>query len=424
VAFRKLAIIGGGAKAAAVCAKAACLRDTADIDLRVTVFECAALGAHWSGGHGYTDGEQLLCTPAERDSGFPYSSEAFGPEVAEAMQARFSWMAFAIQRQHYGTWVDQGRPAPNHRQFSEYIDFCITGSGAEVVSGEVTAIARAKNRWNVTYRNSGGVTVPSNGFHGVVVTGPGPAKSKLVRVSDSRIFDGVNFWRKPSAIQALANAAPNVPIAIVGSGGTAAAIAGWLVRAQVTNQVVILGRQPALYARADSFFENRTFSSPAIWESLSDSDRIAFTERLTRGAVWSNVLHELSRASNLNYLPGTTKIIRHEPESDPNGALLVEFTTSRDATVRSQIACVVVDATGFDPVWFSSLFEDGLRAQLEIEEDVLRVGLDSNLRLDLTVGRSVHAPMLSQVVSPAYTSLMALGSMADAVLEPYVTQLA
>ena len=57
---QEVAIIGGGAKAAAIAAKAAALRAARRADIHVTIFERHAIGAHWDGGHGYTDGTQPL----------------------------------------------------------------------------------------------------------------------------------------------------------------------------------------------------------------------------------------------------------------------------------------------------------------------------------------------------------------------------
>ena len=53
----EIAVIGGGAKAAALAAKAFALRRARIADIHVTVFEQSEIGAHWSGKRGYTDGE-------------------------------------------------------------------------------------------------------------------------------------------------------------------------------------------------------------------------------------------------------------------------------------------------------------------------------------------------------------------------------
>ena len=107
MAKQEIAVIGGGAKAVAIATKAACLRRTRTADVHVTIFERATIGAHWDGAHGYTDGLQPLCTPAERDLGFPYDETTFGPRVNISMQT-YSWMSYAAYRNgepDYADWV-------------------------------------------------------------------------------------------------------------------------------------------------------------------------------------------------------------------------------------------------------------------------------------------------------------------------------
>src|SRR3546814_4375817 len=72
---KTLAVIGGGPKAAAIVARAATLREllgAAKVP-DVLVFEKRAIGSAWSGDGGYSSGHLTLCSPAEKDVGFPYS---------------------------------------------------------------------------------------------------------------------------------------------------------------------------------------------------------------------------------------------------------------------------------------------------------------------------------------------------------------
>jgi len=423
VPSRKLAIVGGGAKAAAICAKAAVLRELAGLDIGVSVFERSALGAAWDGKHGFTDGEQRLCTPAERDIGYPYSQASFGPQIASAMQARFSWPAFAVLTGEYGEWIDKGRRRLPHARFAAYVDHCIRTSGATPLFGNVTRLQPQRSTWEIEYQDRDTSTpIRLDGFDAVVVTSTGPAKAKLPKPNDPRVLDGVTFWTAAPSVPGLAQSSDE-PIVIVGSGGTAAAIAAKLARMDVGRQIVILGTQPTLYARIDSFFENQMFRDAETWASLSSGDRRAFTDRLTRGAVWANVLEDLADA-DLVYRPGEAKQVRNEPPSDPAGELLIEFTTTAERKVtRHQPASVVIDATGFDASWFADLLPPALRDEVRGDDTRMRKDMDPSLMLPLAGSPPLHAPMLSQVVGPAYTSLMALGSLSDAILKPYVAAL-
>src|SRR3546814_18362589 len=73
---KTVAVIGGGPKAAAIVARAATLREllgAAKVP-DVLVFEKRAIGSARSGDGCYSSGHQTLCSPAEKDVGFPYST--------------------------------------------------------------------------------------------------------------------------------------------------------------------------------------------------------------------------------------------------------------------------------------------------------------------------------------------------------------
>ncbi len=417
----RIAVIGGGAKAAAICAKAASLRDVHGIDIQITVFERDEIGAHWSGGHGYTDGAQRLCTAAERDVGFPYSHDGFGARVAADMQARFSWAAFMVATERYADWVDMGRHRPSHAEFAEYLNFCITRSGAEIVHGDATFLEYSDDSWTVSYMDGIRWSFEARAdFDGVVITGIGPADSKIPsKIEDERVLDGETFWQSCATLPDVM-AGNEDQIVIIGSGGTAAATAGWLVRAGIRQQITILGTQATLYARADSAFENRAFRDLDVWKKLSYGDRLDFTNRLTRGAVWTTALDALNGARNVVYQPGRAQAVRYDPVGDPNGEILVEFTTSSNPTSRQYLAAsLVVDATGFDPFWFAKMLPSVWQHEVLGDKPRMQSAMSDSMELPLTGCRGLHAPMLSQIVSPSYSSLMALGAMSDALLKPY-----
>lgn len=422
MASTRIAVIGGGPKAAAICTKVACLRQLARQNIDVTIFEKNVIGAAWTGNHGYTDGQQQLCTPAERDVGFPYSRISFGEQIAHTMHKRFSWNTFAEETNRIANWVDRGRPRPTHVEFAEYISFCVAHSRAIVTAGNVTGLAPRDGRWEVRYESDPpGAKESENGFDAVVVTGSGPAKGIPGMPVDRRIYDGVSMWRNLGRIDAEVQVRGNNPVVIIGSGGTAAAAAAWLAKRRINTEIIILGSQAALYARSDSAFENRVFSDPGIWQALGANERKKFSERLIRGSVWDNVLDILGQARNVRYLPGRATRVRYEPPEDVNGEIMVEFaTTGQPGRNKLQPARLVIDATGFDATWFASLLPDAIRQQIVLDPDRMSRGMRLDLSLPLDGALPLHAPGISWVVSPAFTSLMALGDMSDAILRPYV----
>ena len=109
-----LAILGAGAKAVAVAAKASALRDMGVEVPDVIAVERTGVGANWQASGGWTDGAHRLGTSPEKDVGFPYRS-ALVPrrnrEVDERM-TRYSWQSYLIATASFAEWIDRGRPAP------------------------------------------------------------------------------------------------------------------------------------------------------------------------------------------------------------------------------------------------------------------------------------------------------------------------
>lgn len=413
---QEVAIIGGGAKAAAIAAKAAALRAERIADVHVTIFERQAIGAHWDGAHGYTDGEQPLCTPAERDLGFPYDHASFGEKVAARMQADFSWMAHLVRdgdERSYAEWVDGGSRRPSHQAFAAYLREAVGRSGGRPCYGEVTDLRRS-SIWTVRYNDLVAGAQDVSGFDGVVVTSPGPQRT-IGTLKHPRYLDGDSFWRHLS--EARAAAEEEGRIVILGSGGTAAAIAAWFVRAGFRNaDLLMVAGQPTFFTRVSNLFENRVFSDDDLWRSMSSQTQLAFNERLTRGAVWDAVTSTLETATNLAFHVGRASDVTLDDQGDGTEPELVVKLEDGDELPAS----LVVNATGFDRWWFTDLLQADPKRTVEAARSDLEERLRHDLSLPLTGLEGLHVPLLAGNVGPGLTSLMVLGAMADRILKPYV----
>ncbi|MGH8782722.1 SidA/IucD/PvdA family monooxygenase [Paraburkholderia sp.] len=438
----QIAIVGGGPKAAALAAKASVLSNSGrGVTVNVTIFESSEIGAYWSGKGGYTNGEQRLCTIAERDVGYPYRS-MFDKSLDVEMASRFSWGRFLHgrskgDRRAYSTWVDGGRKPPLHKDFADYLKWVVDESGQKVEIGKVTELAKAApEKWRIKSEDANGnVSVHRTHFDAVVVTGPGPARSVKTRPGSgdplpaARIFDGASFWLRHDEVKkCLARAAKEQqklgalanPIVLIGAGGTAAAILSWLVANGAKDlPIQIVANQAALYTRVDSVFENRLFSDPTQWESLSPDSRKAFFDRLNRGVVWATVMDQVSSATNFTMVDGRAQFVK------PTGKDKINLEVKRgDGTSYSAEPVMLVDCSGFDPWWFLSLIK-GLPARIKKEAD-LRPGWQQLMGKALQLKGApwddfppLHAPMLSSNLGPGYGSLMVLGAMADRVLHAH-----
>lgn len=422
---RKIAIIGGGPKAAAICAKAECLNRRHQRRLEITVFERFIIGANWSGHHGYTDGRQPLCTPAERDLGFPYEARLLNRQQVSELYGDYSWAAYKVAESPNGRgyldWVNRGRNPPTHAEFAAYLQWAVKKSGAVLQIAEVTGLEHEGGKWVVRTRTAATRRIGrSAGFDGVVITGPGGPRRLLGHADHPHVADGATFWKRPNKLLERIKRSDD-PVVIVGAGGTAAAIAAWIVRhAPSQRSILIIGDQAALFTRSDSFFENALFSDEQAWQALAPDVRTTFTRRLNRGVVWATVSETLSMSTNISFVPGVVEgLSRVQVTGTPADELTVKYHNHEGP--KSTPASLVVDASGFDDWWFASLLPDQLRGQMDGHEkrQALADAMDEDLSLRVEC-RGLHAPMLSQSVGPGFASLMVLGSMSDRVLRPYV----
>lgn len=437
---KRLAIVGGGPKAVAIAAKARVLREEGLLDCDIHVFEPREIGASWTGRHGYTDGEQALCTPAEKDLGFPYAEMPGAPEAAEKMMAGFSWGTFKASR-GYADWVDLGCGRASHGEFAEYLKWAFERSGAALHPGEVTRLEKARvsgrharDGWKIEWKESARkAEVDGTFFDGVVVTGHGPARP-IGPSSNPRMLDGQKLWMKRERDRVLGllhgkAVSEDAPMVVIGSGGTAAAVLAWLAREGHRDlPIYLLAEQATFYSRGNSVFENRLFSDPAQWQALTHDTRKKFFERLTRGVVWDAVMEELVQLSALKFIDGRATDITGATAGNLNvqwkrNLSPLELDLGEKETHQVE-AGLVINATGFDNWWFLRLLPPGNiplnrkeRADL-LDRLAYGMGEDLTFRDGWTLPR-LHAPFQSMLVGPGFASLLALGDMADRVLRPY-----
>lgn len=420
-----IAVIGGGAKAAALAAKASALRRARVANIRITIFEKSEIGAHWSGKGGYTDGKQRLCTPAERDVGFPYSS-IHGERVDDELYSNFSWASFLrTKRQHYSAWVDGGRKAPMHEDFAKYLAWVVKRSEAVTILTKVEGLRPVDGKWIVQHRGASGALGNASdiSFDGVVVSSPGPARRVRVHGDAGSVFDGDDFWKRLKEVaKILKRSEIGGQVAIVGAGGTAAAVLAWLTRnGYKDREIVMVANQAALFTRGDSVFENRLFSDEEAWKALSLESRKEFAGRLNRGVVWSTVMEQVSSASRLVFLDGRATAVR----SGNGGPIEVSVRRGDGKNVKLR-PVILVDASGFEPWWFLKLIR-ALPAKSRRSSDFAdalqkAVGPNLDFRGSIWSLPRLHAPVVSSAIGPGFGSLMSLGGMADRVLTAYVSR--
>ncbi len=424
----RIAVIGAGAKAAAIAAKADCLRNAGVKNIEVTIFEQAdEAAANWSGQGGYTDGKLELCTPTVHDLGYPYDTGAFSPAVTEDMQARYSWMRFAVRHlggSSEGRWADLMEARPSHLRFAEYLQFAIAQSRARLETGwTVDSLSVTGGKWSVSaIPTAGGPAKPFGDFDGVVVTGPGPANTTVGNEPHPLLFNGKDVWQRlPQLVGAIQ--ASREPIVVVGAGGAAASIVAWLISAGFENRTFIfVANQAAIYTRSPGYFEQLVFEAGDDWKMLGKTEREEFVKRLTRSVVWEAVAERLKRASAIIMAPGRAQSMSDVPaDAGMPAGIQVTYQASNDKFGLIDVeGCVVIDAAGFNPWWFKDLLPSPWKDEPVDAFKGHAEGMDDDLCLTLAGLPPLHVPTCSQAIGPGFGSLLVLGEMADRVLSRYV----
>src|SRR5690242_10514676 len=173
-----LAVVGAGAKAVAVAAKAAELHDMGVDVPKVVVVERTGVAANWQAEGGWTDGQHRLGTNPEKDVGFPYRSSLVprrNAELDERMM-RHSWQSYLIDVGQFAEWIDRGRPAPTHRRWSQYLAWVADNTGMSLITGEVTGIGIGDDQCSWALRTHEH-TVHADA---VMITGPGQAEKSIL----------------------------------------------------------------------------------------------------------------------------------------------------------------------------------------------------------------------------------------------------
>ncbi|WP_260926748.1 SidA/IucD/PvdA family monooxygenase [Novosphingobium sp. 9] len=422
---KKLAIVGGGPKAAALVARAAVLRNL-DVENvpELFVFEKKAVGSAWRGEAGYSSGHLTLCSPAEKDVGFPYAE--FGAKdgkrsIASALHARFSWSAYLVATGYFSEWVDRGRDHPTHELWADYLEWVFEKADQGVVEGEVIRITPQKaGGWLITYRDDEEeVTVEADG---VVLTGTGKARAisgLTSKIPAERLLDAETFWSHRDKVREWGE------IAVTGAGGAAGAIVAWLSNALAEKpQATVRSISPmgTLFLRGDGYAERRWFTDPDAWTDLSLADRRKLLERTEAGVISSRNKSIIDSASNVDYVLG-----KATDASWDDDELAIDITY--DGKLQKQVrADCVINAIGFD-AWSLLDLVDAVAVK-----DILgprgkdtRDRLESEMLADLSfpasagLGAGLHAPSLAALArGPGMATLGSLGLLASAILKSYL----
>ncbi len=289
-----LAVLGAGAKAVAVAAKASVLRDMGVDVPDVIAVERIGVGANWQASGGWTDGAHRLGTSPEKDVGFPYRSALVPRRNAELDErmTRYSWQSYLIATASFAEWIDRGRPAPTHRRWSQYLAWVADHIGLKVIHGEVERLAVTGDRWALCTHET---TVQADAL---MITGPGQAEKSLLP-GNPRVLSIAQFWDRAAGHDRI-NAER---VAVIGGGETAASMLNELFRHRVST-ITVISPQVTLFTRGEGFFENSLFSDPTDWAALTFDERRDALARTDRGVFSATVQEALLADDRIHHLRG------------------------------------------------------------------------------------------------------------------------
>lgn len=430
---RTLAVVGAGAKAVAVAAKAATLREMGIEVGDVVAVERAGVAANWRAGGGWTDGRQRLGTSPEKDVGFPYRSTVVpgrNAELDERMM-RFSWQSYLVATDQLVGWIDRGRPAPTHDSWARYLRWVADAVGLKVVRGEMVHLSVAGLRWVVQTPDT---TVSADS---VMITGPGqPQRSMLP--GDPRMLSIAQFWQRTAGDNRIVAD----EVAVIGGGETAASILNELFHHRVST-ITAISPQATLFTRGEGFFENSLFSDPTQWCSLTRAERRDYIARTDRGVFSARaqellladerIRHLRGRVADAQNRAGRIRITVHtdRPQlADRGGRAPAGVTTagSCHSTPGDELSAtvhdfdLVADGSGADPLWFLPLLDQDAVDMLELElgGPLTSDRLEESIGHDLAV-QGLHPKLFLPNLSgfnegPGFPNLSCLGLLADRVL--------
>lgn len=403
-----LAVVGAGAKAVAVAAKAAVLREMGVQAPDVVAVERTEVAANWRPAGGWTDGSHRLGTSPEKDVGFPYRSAVVAGRNAEIDErmTRYSWQAYLIATGQFAEWVDRGRPAPTHLRWSQYLRWVADAVQLTVIPGEVDRLSVDGAGWSLQTRET------EVAADAVMITGPGQAE-KSILPGNPLVLSIAQFWHRAAADRISAER-----VAVIGGGETAASMLNELFRHRVST-ITVISPQVTLFTRGEGFFENTLFSDPTGWTGLTLTERRDALARTDRGVFSARVQDALLADDRIRHLRGR---VAHAVARDGRIRLTLSTNQGGEAVETVHGFDLVIDGSGADALWFVSLFTQDTLDTLELglggplTGDTLQEHIGHDLALT-GVFPKLFLPGLSGLTQgPGFPNLSCLGLLSDRVL--------
>lgn len=447
--MKRIAVVGAGPKGLAIAAKAFALNKVLGKVVTVTLFDHNGYAANWRGDNGFTDGVQRLCTPIERDLGFPYASRfpaydaALGRRVDKILLSKISWQSYAIAKRFYGDWVSLGRPLPSHGDFASYLEWAGQEMKADLVRQKVIGLSYAQGAGEWVVKTSLG----ESRFDGVVMTGgvknPEDTFGGGSPAYDGLIYSASQYWGDvPKVFAALRRAVQEdsvAKVAFIGAGAAAATISNDLISRireisadgqDALELTFLTGGHGMMRLRHPNFYEDRLFHDHDAWAEFDNKPE--FVRSVVNSAVWTPLFDQFAQYKNVIFR--ALKAVDVKPLHPGGGPLRPQAVFAFDHAPAGPVwddipYDLVIDSIAPDARWFMqqtgrnrAFLSDDIKTHLraELAGPVPLLTDFSFAPKHGTMGAGLHAPMLGAEISPGAGNLMALGVMSDHILQSYL----
>ncbi|HEV2783902.1 MAG TPA: SidA/IucD/PvdA family monooxygenase [Actinophytocola sp.] len=423
-----IVVVGAGAKAAAIAAKAHVLNELGLASLDVLIVEHHEPASTWTGKFGFSAGAELLGTRPEKDIGFPYqSAESFGRAggLVDAAMTRFSWQSYLVSTGAYSRWIDSGLPGTTHTEFAYYLKWVFAKAGASIrlKRAKVISVDHGGAGWMVRCAADSGEPDTVCARLGLIVTGPGlPRRLPGSANGDGRLVSADISRARLGSIPLP----PCARVCIVGAGESAVAMALFLLARHGESISVTFVSSSLPYSRLESYLENVVYSQPqaASWAELPEEIRYEFIRRTDRGVMSPAAVSRLVEYQNVSFRLGRVVSV-----NAAGNRLRIDI--EQHGRITKDEFDLIVNCTGFCPLTqIRSLLsarsvryvEKQVGALLDDQTAIARL-IDSSLSLP-RVRPNLHVPALSALAQgPGFANLSCLGALSDRVLAEYCTMI-
>lgn len=400
---KRIVIVGCGPKALNILAKNEALKQSGWDVPEIFVLEKDEVGAHWTGKHGYTDGNGVLGISPLKTFNYPTKS-IFGKDVENYMD-KYSFISYLSSKRNLEKWIDGGMSWITHAEFANYLKWISSHFKEDIHFGNVVEVKRKGEKWIVNYsKNDEQFDIICDGL---VFTGPGEITNPFSLEPDGiSILDAKNWWKEGQKFSDFSG-----KIALIGGGISAGAIFESLMPLLQGESQLDWYTRRGLFTRSENFANNQRFSMPDLWQQIPIKVRESFISTTDKGSIDPST-HKIMTSYNKFFQEIICEIEKVEMVDGKVKVVFEDNLCKKERMYDKVILC-----TGFSNT-------DFLKCMNNASKKLLGLELANCIEPDLSVAGfypKLHLPMLSSLkVGIGCATLGSPSVMSDRILSSWV----